>query len=407
MGNKSIIIINDMRALPVSAALSIFNKTKKNRTEIWLSESIFEYNDYGQIDGFFLKKIKLMVLKLLSDVRVIPSSNANLNDFDTGIDSSLKSITCDSMGAKGKYIDKWGQLYKLSEGALSIAERIKNEKCNVSEVFLFNGRTASSYPISKICIEENIKIFFYEYSPEKYSYKLLPFPIHNLPAISKSVIHYYEFGLGGVSEIYRMGFDYVNKKLRNDFVESYRFSVNKTYDVVIFLSSPHEYMALDRLLCDISYIDEVSFVSSVVAKYGADKSYAIRCHPNQKSDPSWEDYFQRLSEYCSDNDIDFYSPCDDVSSYDLIRAASNVVVDISSIGVDAFFLGAKVDVVGSPAYKDGLYYVINDESIATDEKDVFLGGMISNFEKLSSCRLLGLEKYLYFVLQALGKVIKN
>jgi hypothetical protein len=398
---KNIIIIGDMRALPISAALSISKKFKKSGVEFWISENSLKYNDYGQYDEAYTKKIKLQFLKLFGKVQIFSSTVGDLDFFNTGIESSLKSITNDSMATKETYKDIWNQLFELSRGAFSIAKQIKKD---IHRVFIFNGRLASSYSISKICIQNNVDTFFYEYSKLDNKFRILPFPTHNLPMLSKAILQKYKYSIAGENQFYSKGIGYISEKLTNKFVANYLSLSEKSYDVVIFLSSPHEYKSLDYEICGISYQDEVKFISKVIEKYGESKKYAVRCHPNQKNDPSWEIYFAKLTQFCIDRKIDFYTPVNSVSSYDLVRRSDNVVVDISSIGLDAFFLGSNVEVFGAPAYKDAMLYVRGRKDIDANDKKALLGGMLSNFDEMSSMDLSLPGRCIYLIFRLLEKL---
>ena len=51
------------------------------------------------------------------------------------------------------------------------------------------------------------------------------------------------------------------------------------YDISIFLGSDFEYTSVDPEICDITWHGNFNFCKSVIEKYGIDKKYAIRCHP--------------------------------------------------------------------------------------------------------------------------------
>ncbi len=141
--------------------------------------------------------------------------------------------------------------------------------------------------------------------------------------------------------------NFISNKLSNKFVSTYENQPTKKYDIVIFLGSSHELSALELG----KFMSNLEFCKTVVKKYG-NKNYAVRAHPNQVQDPTWKTLALELSEYVKSIGGDFFAPDNKINSYSLIVNSSIVATYYSSISIDAYLLGAKVDVFGDtmPGY---------------------------------------------------------
>lgn len=403
-----VIVISDLRALPVAAAVSLKRKLKGQHVELWLSKQSIRYGDHGDNDHFsFLRLLKVSLLKLIFQAKIIKISDRNLgNNFNKiGVESSLKSITRDSLADRAKYPELWQQLDYIYLGAIGIANLLV--RLGVQEVYIFNGRIASAYPIAKICKDNSIKTFFYEYSSIRGFYTLLPFSIHNKKQAATYALRHYLCSAHTYAFGYSQGMQYITSKLKNKFTDSYNAKANKTYDVVIFLSSSHEYLALDEEICGVTYINELRFVSEVVKQHGPDKKIAVRCHPNQINDPNWDVSLADLINYCHSSGVDFYPPTSKVSSYDLIRCSNEVAVDRSSIGLDAVFLGAKVSVYSDAYYKEPLNFVTQNDKIPPEDKALELASIIALYEFSTTFRLSPDGIVLHYVFYRLARIFNH
>lgn len=349
------IIINDLGALPIAAALSIKSKLKKNAT-ILLSREILHHQDYGPTDHVLVKKIKVYMLVNLFGAEVVESDSCKIGDSDyTGVMSSLYSITKDSKATREKYPYLWQDLLALNRGCMALAHELIKRKAN--EVYLYNGRFASCYAITKYAVNANIGINFYEYGYPKSNseltngYTLTSFPIHRSDRWGRELLMFYVNNSVDPSKIRSLGEDYRSSKVTNKFTKHYETNVEKEYDIAIFLSSTNEYLALNEEIFGNVVEAELDFLKKVIRDNGNHLRYAIRCHPNQAHDPSWEKTLSPLAKFCIEHGIDFYDPVSKVSSYQLIEKSKKVAVDISSIGIDAIIMGKPVEIYGNPSYK--------------------------------------------------------
>jgi len=353
------IILNDLRAIPVAAALSIKKMHSNDTVKLLVSEEWLKAFDYGQKNNCGLLKIKIFFLEKLEGLIIIKTKKEIEKEIQkdiTGIMSSFYSITNDSQATADRYPDVWFDLERIDHGTRTIVEYIKENI--VDKIYLFNGRTASSYHIAKFAMDSSIKIEYYEYGLNRYSnllnkkYTLTNFPIHRLHEWGKQLLVLYESDIKYIDISRKLSPKYKESKIKNQFVNSYIKIDVKEYDVVIFLSSAHEYMAINQAACgDIISVNDLVFVEKVIKRNGIGLKYAVRCHPNQLKDPSWATTLSPLKKYCEDNKIDFYGPDSIVSSHALIVKSKIVAVDISSIGIDALILGKFTQIYGMPEYK--------------------------------------------------------
>lgn len=351
------IIINDLRSLPIAAAISIRSKLKKKKTTLLMSREILQHQDFGQTDHALIKKIKVYMLVNLFGAEIIESDNCKINDSDyTGVMSSMYSITMDSNATKEKYPYLWQDLLALNRGGIALANELARRKAN--EVYVFNGRLASCYAITKYAAKTNIKINFYEYGYPKSNaeitngYTLTSFPIHRLDRWGRELLMFHATNSFDSSKIRSLGEDYRSSKMTNEFTKNYKKNVVDEYDVAVFLSSTHEYKSLNEEICGNTIgKGELDFLKEVIKDNGNYLKYAVRCHPNQACDPSWEKTLIPLAKFCSEHGIDFYDPVSKISSYQLIEKSKKIAVDISSIGIDAIIMGKPVEIYGNPDYK--------------------------------------------------------
>ena len=359
---KTIIIVSDFRTLPLEAAISLYVQNKNHNAELWIPEESLSNNDFGQSDSELQKRLKILIIRCIAKTTIIKSNHDQKIDDTTGIESSLTSITHNSRATKSEHPELWESLASLNRNAQTISEKLSASDCN--NVFIFNGRLASTYEISKTCKKHNINAYFYEYSSIRsrfgQKYKLLSYPPHNMKRWGASILETYHRSVSDFLSMQKLGQSYKDEKFSNKFTHAYSESTSKKYNATIFLSSPHEYSALNNELCDIDNIDPLELVRSVNEETSSNAQIAVRCHPNQAKDPSWKEEFDDLINYCNKNKIDFYPPDSDISSYSLIDKSEDTVVDLSSIGIDAFLMGKNVKIYGSPFFKDIVEYLLKN-----------------------------------------------
>ncbi|MEI8129698.1 MAG: hypothetical protein WCG95_08810 [bacterium] len=344
-----IVIISDLRVHLILSALFIFGKSKNLKSsKLLISERIIDNNDFGDFFPVWYKTIKFLILKLIFNINVIPKNNlTNIEEEDKlGIISSLCSITNDSLADRSIYPNLYESLSNLTKGAKEISQFI--DLYQINEIYLFNGRTSSSEAIVRHCYSKNIQVNYYEYgSIFGYNFLLMPFPIHNAYKLTSVLIEFYKNNIFSNPFIFNAGKKFASNKLNNSYTNNYILQVEKEYDIAIFLCSDHEYTNVNPDIIGINPIGNFELCKKVVEKYGANKKYAVRAHPNQKNDPSYEQVILPILEFCKEKKIDFYGPASNISSYSLIKKCKIVAIELSSIGIDATLLGFEVDVFGN------------------------------------------------------------
>ena len=370
MNNQYLIILNDFRSFPITSAFSIAKMHGKKKICFVYSKRFLGANEYGQNLPKWYKKTKIFFIKIFYKVVEAPKlSDEYLNEsMILGIDSSLQSITCDSGSTSNKYPILYENLKQQAIGSNEIAKYVLGLKTKPNCVYLFNGRTASSSSIifslhlSKICLN------YYEFASKPNGFLLFPFPCHNSLRIGKELFKLWKNAIISNPRLFQNGVNFEKEKLNNFYTKYYSEEALVNYDIVVFLSSDHEYTNLQEEIIEIQFIKNNELLDYVINKYGVDKKIAVRAHPNQSNDPNCNVALNPIIEKCNKFGLYFFHPKSRISSYDLIKNSSLVVVGLSSIAYDAVFLGAKVDIVGNVALKS----IINSlpEIIKEDSREI-------------------------------------
>lgn len=411
---KTAIVISDLRSVPVMAALNIFRKASLQGDAILVaSERLFYKKEYADYTPIIWKLFLLNILRFFCKLTIVSKrKNSKLTSSDKlGLISSLYSITEDSGADETKYPALYASLCELTLGSKEVVDYLKMTN-DVNVIYVFNGRTASSYLITKYAHKQKIITYYYEYARGCNGYRLFPRPPHSSGDIGKIVLDFGKESCLSSPVLYKMSKIFSEQKLNNQFSLSNKNTCKKTYDISIYLGSDHEYTAVDPEICNIEWLGNIGFIQQVVEKYGVNITYAIRCHPNQSADRNWKELVNNIEEYISSSgaQIDLYKPDSGVSSHDLMKNSKIVATDLSSIAVDAVLLGYNVDVFGNTELKQFLN-VLNTENINSGSMRVrYVSQLLSVYEILFVIRFSRLEKYicgLYFIVHHGFKKIKS
>jgi hypothetical protein len=347
--NKAIVVINDLRAVPVLAALKVARtlSTAGEAVDVVVSQRLLRCRDFGDYMPTVYKALVLFLLRACARVRIIDAKAATFVDDSEsmGIVSSLYSITNDSGADSRTYPGIYAALVSLSKGAKELVQYLESQA--ITKLYLFNGRTASSYPLSKYAHLRKISISYYEYAFDFRGFKLYPCPPHAFGRLGYELMKFYKEATVPLPSMALDAKTFERMKIHNPYSAANKIPLTEDYDISMFLGSDHEYTALDPAICDLHWHGNLDFCKRVVAKYGPGKRYAIRCHPNQKADKNWRALTEEIAAFCSGVGADFYGPDSGISSHDLIKRSSVVATDLSSIAVDAVLLGKEVDVFGA------------------------------------------------------------
>jgi hypothetical protein len=263
------------------------------------------------------------------------------------LQSSLFSITEDSNASMNNYPDIYFQVKNLALGAKDIILYIK--KNNFKNIFLFNGRTASSYLITKHCAENNINIFFIEYAGHANGFRLFPVPPHASKRVGELLLVYYRYGVYSLKSLKNANEYLIKEKLNSVYARNNKIPTNISYDICIFLGSDFEYTATNKDICGVVWLGNIKFCELVFKKYGLKKSYVIRCHPNSATDPNsikLEEEFKVFLKNIGAN-AELISAHEKIDSHMLIKNSTLIVTDLSTISLDAIILNKPVDIFGN------------------------------------------------------------
>ena len=346
---KAVVVINDLRAVPVLAALKVARLLLRTGqpVEVVVSRRLLHCRDFGDYMPTLYKIAVLALLRAFFGVRAIAANPATeVTEVESmGITSSLYSITNDSGADRQSYPQTYEELVSLSKGAKEVIAHVESE--SVAKIYLFNGRTASSYPLSRFAHARNLTTLYYEYASGYKGFKLYPCPPHASWQLGYALIKFYRQAVISLPVMASEAQTFERLKINNPYAVANNRPLSKEYDVSMFLGSDHEYTAVDPSICGIEWRGNLDFCKRVVAKYGPGKRYAVRCHPNQRSDKNWRVLSAEIVQFCNDAGADFYGPDSGVASHDLIRKSHIVATDLSSIALDAVLLGKEVDVFGA------------------------------------------------------------
>lgn len=372
--NKSVIVLNDLRSIPLISVIKL--KRAITGSEIVAHESLFLNKEYADYTNLIWKSFIKRILILVFRVKILKTETKKLTSEESmGFYSSLMSIVEDTNATAEKYPRIYSQIMNLALGSKDVVNYLEEQQATL--VFIFNGRTSSSYLISKYCVNRGINIFYYEYAGHDNGFRLFPVPPHASGRLGSLLLPYYKNGV----------YDSTSLKIASDFAQFqklnsvYRSRANqkasKVYDVVIFLGSDFEYTAVDPEICEVTWLGNPQFCRSVIEKYGPELSYVIRCHPNSAVDPNWPILFHELQSRIRELNVsvDIIPPDSPVDSHDLISNCKQVVTDLSTISLDAILLGKPTDIFGNTDIK----YIYTDPWFVENSKGDMKSEIIKPF----------------------------
>lgn len=344
--SRSVIVLNDLRSIPLISAIKL--KRAIAGSEIVAHESLFLNKEYADDTNLIWKLFLKTVLLFLFRIKILKTSAKELTEEESmGFYSSLFSIVEDTSASADKYPKIYPQIMNLALGSKDLVNYLKEQEAGI--VFIFNGRTASSYLVSKYCVSQNVNIFYYEYAGHDNGFRLFPVPPHASGRLGSFLLTYYKNGIYNSASL-KIASDLIQyQKLNSIYRSRANQKATKAYDVAIFLGSDFEYTAVDPEICEVIWLGNPHFCRSVIEKYGSELSYVIRCHPNSAADPNWLDLFQQLQSKVGELNVsvDIIPPDSPIDSHDLISNCKQVVTDLSTISLDAILLGKPTDIFGN------------------------------------------------------------
>ena len=341
------VVLTDLRIRTILIALSISKLF--DSADLLLARATIDNPEYGSQSPSWYKWLKVILLKRMHSLKVVETCpDISLAD-SPGTLSSLISITHDHKAIPRTYPRIYRALQHQVAGSLSLEAFIKYNA--YKEVFVFNGRLASSEPLTNLAgSESDISTWYYEWGTIPHHYTLTKSRIHDIKARSLKTIYLYEhrnlFPWG--VDLLEKATSYIDSKLNNRFCKFYKESTDLCFDAAIFLSSPHELLAIDKKFVGDN---DLEFVSYILNTLPPNSKIAIRAHPNMRSDPSYGCMIREIDQLSINHQVTIYDPFSPVDSYSLIKNSGFVAVNQSSIAVDAFFIGANLYVHNPNQYK--------------------------------------------------------
>ena len=350
--NASIFVLTDLRVPILLAAVHICWRTPDSYVVI--SKSLLTSNDYGSSPSRLYKLFKLAILKLIVSVKLIETDSALPNPHDnSGVLSSLTSRTLDHLARPTDYPHLSKQYVQLAAGACSIVKYLSS--VSPRQVFLYNGRFASVRAVADYCRINNIRLWYLEYGNIPYHFTIQRYPIHDYASQCRDCIALYDYSLHTPS-IYNLAeavdHEY-NLLVHNRFAGD--IQANSTYDLGIFLTSPHE---LQHAPPPHGNFSDLSYCIEQLSLFNSDVRAVIKMHPNMTSDPSWPVLFNSLSSIRqSYPSLTVLPPTARESALSLIAVCSTCVIPFSSLAVLSHLSGRK-----TVCHPNSFYYPLLAES---------------------------------------------
>lgn len=330
------IVLSDFRLTPLLAAVDLYHRWP--RSEFFLSAHSLLEGDYGDdVD----QATRVRILRLLRrhfQITVCHSTARDKTNLNNGASmSSLVSITNDSRATPIRYPELWEKCVRLEEGSQSVRRRILQRNCE--NVFVFNGRTASTRALAKLTDSERpLRTWFYEFGMWPGFYRAQRTPLHDRAARGEQMVAWAESI--GFQHSKTMARRAMVAKLGNSFESGLSKAPTLTsYETVIFSGSPHEYLWWGDSQQVGFDSDLVGFVRQAQELNFGSARLAIRLHPNMVNDPSSSKILDELRLAFHPGELEVIPPDSNWSSHRLIEQASTVIVAGSSIALDALYLG--------------------------------------------------------------------
>ena len=224
------------------------------------------------------------------------------------------------------------------------------DKYEIDFVWGFNGRMDHTNMFFKVCKEKDIPFISYEYPWFGNGINL----IANQDCLSLKVYHYVNKTYGKHPLTYvqsELAFKYANKRFKKimdlewrDFSSLKSREVKSKYPVLILPSSRSEFEGHDDYICNWGHSSDG--FKSVIEELGVKNSdIYIQFHPI---------WFQKINKIDGRNPIEFYtswaksnnfnilSPTEVYESKDLIKNSNIILINGSSAGLEAGFMGKKI-----------------------------------------------------------------
>lgn len=284
-------------------------------------------------------------------------------DMGMGIASLLISRTGDIEPPMNQYRKVLNEIFRSSALALRSFEKWY-EQFQPDLVCIRNARSPLNRPILRLCKREGYHLRVIDRGGAPGKYTITPNYNHDREMINKLILEYWEEAPQSEEEKISIGSSYF--KNRQDGVTTARFIAkqirntlpanwkDKKKNIVFFTGSFTEFAAIDKAnSADILFNNQFEAVWEIANHLKNHQEYCfyVRIHPNTKQRyrreyEKWNELMKEMKAIALFIDGD-----EPVDSYELAKASDKVIVYMSSVGIEAAFLGTPSIVIGNSRYR--------------------------------------------------------
>jgi hypothetical protein len=301
-----------------------------------------------------------------------------LDDIDIGmaVASSLISNTCDDQSDVNSHRTLIENIYR---SALLVMDSFKAWHAHVKPdlVYIRNARTATNRPILRICRKNNYNILIHERAGVLSRYTINPNYFHDrhmqlqlmnkhwndspLSEMEKETIgaSFFEQRMRGKNE----GYVFIGNQKKESLPDNW--DPNKR-NITFFTGSITEFAAIDEEnLPDLIFKSQMDAIEQI-ARFLSDKPefrFYVRLHPNTSL--SYRHEYERWLKFAEANKeiIHFIDGKSSVDTYALVQNSEKVIAHMSTVGIEAVYLGKPSIIVGNSYYfRLGANYVPQNEA---------------------------------------------
>ncbi|MBT2772447.1 hypothetical protein J7J47_09390 [Halomonas sp. ISL-60] len=368
-------------------------KILSNKLDI--ENGIYKVNNDITINDSIEKKSESLTQKItnIKELQLLEYNNINIGP---GIASSLISKhRCTEPDLK-KLSQELNSYTQQSILFLESFQTAALDHIHISDtIYIYNGRHYNTYPQSLFCEQLGCNILYYERMNSGKNLTIQKPRIHDFLLRSK-IANDFWINATDKSKI-DTGHSFFQKQEKNTFSKNNddELLVNKPY-IVYFPSSEDEYASLDeRISLSTLFKSQRDAVQWLAAWASSQEAYqlVIRLHPNQK-EICQKDYSFWHNKLNGKN-VTIIPSHSNISSYKVALKAKKVVSFLSTMGVEATYMGIPSITVGNPIYKgfDAVYepqspeqlHILLEDEISPKEKENTLPFGYYNFKYGQPC----------------------
>lgn len=287
----------------------------------------------------------------LTNHQAVKSYTYRGSDIGSAYMSSLISDIGDPEPDMAKYAAKTKSGLELLAGLTEAFESIVDEN-RPDLVYVFNGRFSIYRPLIRICENRKIKYFSHERGANLQKYSLTEDDIpQSIDAITKKILAAWTDPATSFEEKSRIGSEWYEARARGviaawrSFTDQQRANLlpsgwkSENKNIVFFPSSENEFMAVPGYGMTI-FSSQFSAIDEVCEKFQGQPEFQffVRMHPNMKGLRN-RSINQLYSLETRHSNCTVIAPESPISTYSLIKSASQVFAFNSTVGIEAVYWG--------------------------------------------------------------------